>query len=268
MARAFWAFVTFNIYSLFLISAFQENTSHLFDAKVVSEMRAAGEIFDIREWGWKDHYIWRLFSGVVVTAIAAFLAGAIAKDKGGKTAAIANFPSIFVWAGTFYVMAFGKIDVEGQTGFLVVSLVAIPLTTWVAYQCGNMGSETQASDFGAGTVLGIRPFHWAWIVFPLYLYSLGIVYVGAKFLALQFMTWRDMSVMGAFISLLALIPVFAWVAPLNLAHKILSGESMSDKAPFVKAFANTGILIGGALVAMAIQIACFWLLQKVISWWY
>ena len=117
-------------------------------------------------------------------------------------------------------------------------------------------------------MLGIRPLHWAWIVFPLYLYSLGIVYVGAKFLALQFLTWRDMSMGGAFISLLALVPVFAWVTPLNIAHNVLSGESLSDKTPFVKALSNTGILIGGALVAMAIQVACFWLLQKIMSWWY
>jgi len=268
MARAFWAFVAFNIYSLFLISAFQENTPHLFDAKLVSEMRAAGEIFDLKEWGWKDHYVWRLFSGVVVTALAAFLAGAIAKEKGAKVAAVANIPSILVWAGTFYVMAFGRIELEGQTGFLVVSLIAIPLTTWVAYHLGKIGEETQASDFAADTVLGIRPYHWAWIAFPLYLYSRGIVFVAAKFLALQFFTWRDMSMVGAFISLLALIPLFAWVTPLNMAHKVLSGESLADKAPFVKALANTVILLGGMLVALAIQFACFWLLQKIMSWWY
>lgn len=265
MARAFWAFVAFNIYSLFLISAFQENTPHLFDAKLVSEMRAAGEIFDLKEWGWKDHYIWRLFSGVVVTAFAAFLAGAIAKEKGAKVAAIANIPSILVWAGTFYFMAFGGVEVEGQTGFFIVSLIAIPLTTWVAYHFGSIGEEAQASDFAEGTVLGIRPYHWAWIAFPLYLYGLGIVFVAAKFFALQFLTWRDMSMVGAFISLLALIPLFAWVTPLTMAHKILSGESLGDRQPFVRALANTGILVGGMLIALAVQLACFWLLQKIMS---
>lgn len=268
MVRVFWAFIAFNIYSLFLISAFAENTPYLFDAKLVSEMLAAGEIFDIKDLGWKDHYIWRLFSGVFVTAVVAFLAGAIARSKGGKIAAIANLPSIFVWAGTFYLMASGKVDVEGRTGFLVVSLIAIPLTTWIAFHAGNVGAETQASDFTEGTVLGIRPLHWAWIVFPLYLYSVGIVYVGAKFLALQFLTWRDMSMVAAFISLLALAPLFAWVAPLKMVHKVLSGHSLGDKPPVVKALANMGILIGGIVVAIAVQFACFWVLQKIISWWY
>lgn len=269
MVRAFWAFIAFNVYAIILISAFQENTPYLFDAKLVSEMRAAGEIFDIRDWGWKDHYIWRLFSGVIVTALVAFLAGAIARDKGGKIAAIANIPSILVWVGTIYIIvAFGQIDIEDRTGFLVVSLIAIPLITWVAYKFGNMGAETQASDFAEGTVLGTKLFHWAWIVFPLYLYSLGIVYVCTKFLALQFLTWNDMSMVGSFIALLALIPIFAWVIPLKMSYDVLSGKSMRDKTALMKALANTGTLIGGALIAMLIQIACYWLLQEITLWWY
>src|SRR5437879_7215982 len=97
MARAIWAFIAFNVYSFFLISAFLENTPKLFDAKLISEMRAAGEIFDVRAWGWKGHYIWWLFAEVVVTAMAAFLAGAIARSNGARVAAIANVPSILVW---------------------------------------------------------------------------------------------------------------------------------------------------------------------------
>lgn len=268
MARAIWAFIAFNVYSLFLISAFQENTPHLFDAKLVSEMRAAGEIFDIRAWGWKDHYIWRLFSGVVVTAMAAFLAGAIARRNAAKLAAIANVPSILVWAAMFYFMAFGRTEWEGQTGFIVVSVIAIPLTTWIAYQFGKVGADTQASEFEDNTVLGVRPYHWVWIVFPLYLYALGIVFVVAKFFALQFFTWRDVSMVGAFISFLALVPVIVWIAPGVMTYNVLAGESLSEKSPGVRALANTGIIIGGALLASGIQIACFWLLQKLMSWWY
>lgn len=268
MVRAIWAFLAFNVYSLFLISAFQENTPHLFDAKLVSEMRAAGEIFDIKAWGWKDHYIWRLFSGAVVTAIAAFLAGAIARQNGAKVAAIANVPSILVWAAMFYFMAFGHTEWEGQTGFIVVSVIAIPLTTWIAYKLGKVGADTQTSEFGDNTVLGIRPYHWVWIVFPIYLYGLGIVFVVTKFFALQFFTWRDVSMVGAFISFLALVPVIAWVAPIVLTYNVLAGESLTEKPPGVRALANTGIIIGGALLASGVQIACFWLLQKLMSWWY
>jgi hypothetical protein len=268
MTRAILAFIAFNVYSLFLIAAFQENTLHLFDVKLVSEMRAAGEVFDLKEWGWKGHYIWRLFSSVIVTALTGFLAGAIARDKSGKVSAISNIPSVLIWAGTFYFMAFGEVDVEGKTGFLIVSLIAIPVTTWIAYYAGKIGYETQEANFVEGTVLGIRGWHWLWIVLPLYLYSLGIVFVVAKFFALQFLTWRDMSMVGAFISLLSLVPIIAWVLPLKFSHDILSGVSLEEKSPFVKALANTGILVGGMLAASAIQFICFWVLQKVMSWWY
>ena len=268
MGRAIGAFIAFNIYSLFLISAFQENTPAVFDAKLVAEMRAAGEISDIKAWGWKDHYIWRLFSGIVVTALAAFLTGAIARQNAAKVAAFANVPSVLVWAVTFYFMAFGDTEFEGQKGFIVVSLIAIPLTTWIAYQLGKVGADTQASEFEDNTVLGIRPYHWIWIVFPLYLYGLGIVFVVAKFFALQFFTWRDMSMVGSLISFLALVPVIAWIAPVVMTYNILAGESLSEKSPGARALANTGLIIGGALLASGIQVACFWLLQKLMSWWY
>jgi hypothetical protein len=268
MTRTIWAFIAFNVYSLFLISAFQENTPYLFDGKLVSAMYAAGEIFDIRAWGWKDHYIWRLFSGVVVTAIVAFLAGAIARRNAAKVAVIANVPSILVWVMMFYFMAFGHTEWEGQTGFMIVSVIAIPLTTWIAYQFGKVGGDAQASTFEDNTVLGVRPYHWAWIVFPLYLYALGIVFVVAKFFALQFFTWRDLSVVGAFISFLALVPVIAWIVPSVMAYNILAGEFLSEGSPGVRALASTGIIIGGALLATGIQTVCFWLLQKLISWWY
>jgi hypothetical protein len=39
MTRKILAFVAFNIYSLFLISAFQENTAYLFDTSIINHMR-------------------------------------------------------------------------------------------------------------------------------------------------------------------------------------------------------------------------------------
>src|ERR1051325_262644 len=150
MARGVWAFLAFNVYSLLIISAFQANTSYLFDAELISEKRLAGEIFNPEAWGWKDHYVWRLFASVVGTALAAFLAGAIATKNGGKAALIANIPSILVWCVAFYLMAFSGGSWEGQTGFAVISLIAIPLTTWLAYVFGNVGAGTQATDFPQG----------------------------------------------------------------------------------------------------------------------
>jgi hypothetical protein len=260
--RAFWAFVAFNVYSLVLITAFLKNSAELFDAKLVSQLRSVGETVDL---GWGDHYIWRLFSSVVATALAGFLAGALVRENGGKVAAVANIPSVLVWAVTGYVMAFSRTEWAGQTGFTVISLVAIPLTTWIAYEAGKIGAEVQTSEFDESTVLGIRPSHWVWIAFVVYPYALGVVFVIVKCFALQFSTWGVTSIVGSVIALLALVPVIAWLMPLKLAYDVLSGETLTNKMPFVKALANIGILVGGWFVALGIQIACWWVVQKLIS---
>ncbi len=268
MARAIYAFVAFNVYSLFLIAAFQKNTPFLFDAALMAEMHAGSESFDIQAWGWKDHYLWRLVAAIVATAVTAFLAGAIAQRNGARVALAANVPSVIMWAIVFYLMAFGEDKWEGQTGFAIVAAIAIPLTTWIAYRCGKIGEETQANEFRSETVLGIRPYHWIWIVLPLYLFSLGIIFVVTKFLAVQFLTIRDFSLMGAFIGLLALVPVIAWLAPLVFAYNVLAGNALTERSPGMKGLTNVGVISGGFLLATGIQFGCFWALQKLTTWWY
>ncbi len=97
MTRKVLAFVALNIYSLFLISAFQENTDYLFDTSLINDMRLKGIGINPCEWGWGGHYIRRLFSGVVVTGLAAMLTEAISKTNGKKVAALANIPSVLIW---------------------------------------------------------------------------------------------------------------------------------------------------------------------------
>lgn len=270
MQRQIWAFIAFNVYSLFLLSAFQENTPYLFDTKLVAEMRAAGnplDALDLKEWGWKDHYLWRLFASVAVTAIAGFLAGAIAREKGGKVAAIANIPSVIVWFAIAYMMFFSKAEVEGQTGFGIISLIATPLTVYIAYHMGNLGTEIQQGGSDRNAVLGIRPYHWAWAVFPLYWYGMAIIFVVTKFVALvRAVSISD--VFGGFISLLALVPVIAWVVPLFLVYAVLTGQMLDEKPAAVKAFANVGILVVGGAMASGLQVGCYLLLGKIMSSWY
>ncbi len=266
MARAIFGFLAFNVYSLIFISAFLENTPYLFNASLVASVQPAAS-FDTRISGWKGHYIWWLFAEVVVTALSAFLAGSVARSHAGKVAVAANVPSILVWLATVYLMLAGQVEWEGQTGFIVATIVAVPLTTWIAYHAGLAGGEAQA-QCDKDTVLGIRPYHWLWGVFPLYVYSLGIIYVIAKFVALQFATLRDMSMVGALISFLALVPIIAWIAPVRYTYGVLAGEYLSDRSAATRGAANTAIIIVGALAAAAIQLACYWLVQRLMMWWY
>lgn len=266
--RWLWAFMIFNIYSIFLVAAFQKNTPYLFDAKLASTRQAAGLFVSLQEWGWRDHYLWRLFTGVVVTGLVGFLSGAIAKSKGGIVAVISNVPSVLIWAVTFYLMAFGKTPIEGQRGFAVVSLIAIPLTTWIAFFFGRSGMDIQNREFSDGTVLGIRPYHWAWLVIPIYIYAIGILFVVAKFFAIEVLTWEDMSMVGGAMSLIALVPIIVWLLPLIFVHSTLAGSTLRYKSAIAKVFANTGVLIGGVAVALIVQVGCLWVLRAVMGWWY
>lgn len=264
MGRRIWAFVAFNVYALFLISAFQENTAYLFDASLITKMKVSGLDIDPREWGWGGHYIWRLFAGVVVTAVVAILAGAIAKENGKKTAVIANIPSVLVWGVMIYLFGFTNVEVEAKTAFLVVSIIAIPLTTYIAYLAGGFGEEIQ-QEYSEDTVLGIKGHHWIWAVFPLYWYGLGIVFVATKFLGFQIATWSNTSIFSALLSLLLLVPIVAWVYPLRLVHCVLMGELISTSNALIRGLVNFGILVAGMIIASAIQFGIYWLLGKILS---
>jgi len=267
MGRKILSILAFNVYALFLISTFQENTAYLFDVSLINKMKLSGFDISPREWGWGNHYIWRLFAGVVVTALVGVLAGAIAKNNGNRLAALSNIPSMLVWGGMIYLLGFAGAETEGRTGFIVISIIAIPLTTYVAYLAGGFGEEIQR-EFPEHSVLGIKGYHWIWVIFPLYWYGLVIVFAFAKFLTLQFLTWRDTSIVGSIISFLCLVPVIAWICPLVFVYNVLTGQVLSEKSTGIRALANAGVIVGGAIVAQGIQFVFFWLIQKLMSWWY
>ena len=280
MTRKVLAFVAFNIYALVLISVFQENTAYLFDTSLINEMRLKGIGIDPREWGWDGHYIWRLFSGVVVTGLAATLTGAISRTNGKKVAALANIPSVLIWLVMIYLFGFtnvevgGKmiylfgfinVEVGGKAGFIVISVIAVPLTTYIAYMFGGIGEELQRDSFPENTVLGIRGYHWVWAILPVYWYMLGIVFVATKVITYQYASWSNMSIFSALVSLLMLIPIIVWVYPLLIVHRILTGNLLSLRGAAVRGFANFGILLAGMLAATGIQIGCYWLLSKILK---
>jgi hypothetical protein len=221
-----------------------------------------GRLLDLRDLGWEDHYIWRLFAGVVVTGFAGFLAGAIAKYKGALVSAVSNVPSILVWGAMVYLAASANASTGEGRGFLVVSVVAIPLTTWIAYAAGGLGERIQAKAFPENTVLGIWPYHWLWLMVLLYSYGLGIIFVVAKSLAVLLHTWGDRSFVDGFAALLALIPVVAWFYPLAFTYKVLRRQIFFERSPGFRFIVNLGVSVAGPLVATGLQVACYWILNK------
>ena len=267
MWKKVWAFIAFNVYAFFLFSAFKENTAYLFNASLIREINLEGLSINPRELGWGNHYVWFLISNVTVVTLVGFLAGAISKNKGALTAAVSNIPNIVVFGFLIYLFGFAEIDaeIEEKTTFLIISIIAIPITTYIAYVTGGIGQEIQINGYKDQTVFGIKLYHLAWAVFPIYWYSLGIIYVATKFISFQLDTWFDASIFQAIVSLVALLPVIAWVIPLVLVYRVLTGEILSGKNRFIIVILNFIILSIGMVVATGLQTGAYWLLMKMAS---
>ncbi len=265
MRRKIWAFVAFNLYSVFLISAFQENTAYLFDVSLINEMILDGTAINPREWGWGSHYIWRIFAGVAVTVVAGFLAGSVAKSKGSLTAVISNIPSVLIWILAIYSFGFSDIQLEEKTAFVIISIIAIPLTTCIAFIAGGIGEKVQKEEFEEDTVLGVKPYHWIWAIFPIYWYATSIIYDAAQFISFQFTTLGNISIVVSFMSLFTLLPILAWIYPLILVYQVLTGRILSKKTNLIRCMANFAILVLGMIIASGLESGCYWLLAKMTS---
>jgi hypothetical protein len=206
-----------------------------------------------------------LFSGVVVTVLAGVLAGAIAKEGGARITALANIPSVLVWVDMVYLFGFADVELEARTGFLVISIIAIPLTTYIAYVSGGLGEEIQRQNFRSNTVLGLKGYHWIWIIFPLYLYALGIAYSGTKIILFTLAKFWSANIFDSIISLIMLLLIGLWIYPLWIAYRVLTGDLIRNHNAAVRAVANCGILIFGFLVAGAVPFGVYWLLSKMFA---
>jgi hypothetical protein len=266
MRKAFGAILAFNFYSLTLVWAFMTNTVYFFEPDVVQNFQKYG-LSVPEDYMWGDHYIWRLIVSIIVTALAGFLAGAIAKKKGGLISALANIPSVITWGGLVYILLSYPEDYPSQTGYLIISILAIPVTTFIAYLFGRIGEQTQEEGFDEKTVFGIRPFHFIWIFIPLYPYSIGLVHATGVLVKTLMMLWGDMSIISSFIYLLGLIPVAIWLLPLGILYAILTNEILSGMGKIIKSLASCAILIFGFIIAVFIERWTYMLLGKIVNWW-
>lgn len=256
-ARKVSAFLAFNAYLLIFMLAFQENTPYLFDGKLLQEAIVGNSKIDPRELGWGNHFIYALFAGIVATALSGILSGAIVKKNGGKIAVIANIPNILVWCAIIYFLGFTDFQTDANTGFIIISAIAIPLLTFIAYYFGEFGQDLQHRNFEDHTVLGIKAYHWGWIFIPLYEYSLGLIFVGVNYARYLIMAPSDQNFIQLFISLLWLIPVIVWIYPLKVVYSVLKGEHLTKFTAAMRALANLGTLILGTLMASGVQLACY-----------
>lgn len=261
ISRKIWAFIAFNLYSIQIIGAFKESTPFILDGTKWEQARNLGILMHPSEWGWQDHYVYRLIAAVITTIAVGILTGAIARTKGGLTTLIANIPSVVIWLFAAVVIIYKKPEIVASVGFMVISIIAIPVTTYLAYQAGKVGEDMQ-SDFADNTIFGIRPYHWVWLFFPIYWYSKSIIFAVSKFIGFQSATFGDTNFIVNLFSIILLFCVLLFIYPMKLVYKVLRGEVLNEKNSFIKASANTGIIIAGLIVPSLVLFSVLWVLEK------
>lgn len=265
------AFLTYNLYAVFLLSAFLENTGYVFDYGQIQSVIKAGEAFDPKDWGWNGHYLWMLFSSIVTTVVSSLLCGAVSKDEKGITSLISSVPTIIICGFVVYLMQFTGGEYLNQTGTTVVAVLNMPITAFLAYTSGKFGAEIQRNVFLENTVFGVARWNLIWLAFPLYVFSLGAIGVGAKLVLLLFQSigFGDLSFLNRLLLgmmyLLLVIPTIAWCLPLVIVYNILSGQILSERSILLRGCSNLTVLVVGWILAYGIQLGCFWIIQKVIS---
>jgi hypothetical protein len=257
--RRILAFLGYNVYSGALVWAFQINTPYEFDPDMVKRL-AGGATDTPSHWGWGNHYLWRLCAAIIATVIAGVLTGAIARSRGGLTAAISNAPAAIVAIWLVHhlcgspALAYGDLTFMQHTGMMVCTALSIPLTSYLAYVCGEAGARIQREDCTSDTVLGITGYHWTWLVIPIYIYAVVGIIPLMNFLKFDFLR-RDDSLLSGALGLVLFLTAIVSFGPLIWVYQTLTKPATSFAASARRALLNIGVLALGLLGVGLVQLA-------------
>lgn len=181
--RYFLAFLAFNLFGYLFVWAYGLNTIFLFDHELVIELFEGNYKPEDSNWIWGEHYIYRLYVCCLIIFICSFFAGAVAQ----KMARMSQLFQIFQHPLLVPLYLFGftdylNVEINNQnTLFVIICIVTIPLSTYIAFYSGYLGEVFQIEEFGTDNVLGINGYHWVWGIIPVHLYSIMMAYSSTHF---------------------------------------------------------------------------------------
>lgn len=173
--RYIGAFFLYLIYWLTLFGALKQVVGATLSPKEASELVDEGFINSIWDYGWGEHYIWFLISICVVTFCCGGISGATAKKKGGIVATIANMPILVLIILMCYLHYRGSTFFKSVIPWIAVLPLSAIGSSFMAFLGGRKGEQLQNSLFRSNTILGIRPVHWWWLIFPLHFIILELI---------------------------------------------------------------------------------------------
>lgn len=174
---------------------------------------------DRPEWNvltWGRHWAWRAAASVTATAIAGFLAGMVARQRGTLYGSLAAIPAALYWAAVAWIgfnghVPFTKIEADVPIGYRIVAVILGLATIPVASAAGSAGApygraNAEHFDSRRATLLGIRWYHYLWLPIPIHLTVLS-----ASYAAVYGFHWITAAWKGG-MSLWAIIPTLFAIA--------------------------------------------------------
>lgn len=119
---------------------------------------------------WGDHHILRIIASVLGTLFGSFVAGCIAKFRGGLCGLLSALPTTIFWifVGGF-VFKFLP-DIEISLANWIVIIVLVISSPIVGFYFGKIGAIVRLDNPGIFesrkyTILGIKWYQWLWLYF-------------------------------------------------------------------------------------------------------
>ncbi|MCK4830002.1 hypothetical protein KA005_80525, partial [bacterium] len=166
MRRYTGALLIYPIYWLTTWGAFTRVVGATLSSEKAQEQVEQGAIDSVWEYGWGDHYILFLIVFCFVTYCCAVLAGATAKKRGSIIASIANLPLVVSLSFFFFWLHMSQTEIELRSWKILLP-VAVLGSVFFSAIGGSAGQRWQINSFGSNSILGIRPIHWWWFIFPI-----------------------------------------------------------------------------------------------------
>jgi len=173
--RYIGAFFIYIIYSIMLWGAFKKVVGASLSPQRAEELVEEGIISSVWEYGWGEHYIWFSILLCLATYCSAIVAGAAAKKRGAVIAAVANSPGVLLLSFFCLCLYASEIKIENSMGWKIVLPISILGSIFLSIVGGSTGEKWQNKTFASDTILGMRPIHWWWLIFPLYLAIIELV---------------------------------------------------------------------------------------------
>lgn len=263
MQRKIAAFIAFNAYSFSILIAFYNALPELFRLNFRSFLSPSSpSTLRLEGLPWNYRHLSFLFLSLLATSIAAVLAGAIAKNRGRVVAAQSAIPMTILWIEMFFIALF-----TGTLGAGAVSLTAIPLTILISSYSGNLGERIQREYFPDTTVFGVYPYHFIWIVFPLFVYSVMTASWIPYLESVLFHNWLGASLSETLLHVLSLIyillPFLGLSALLYVVYQILTGRVFKIRSEWGKALFTMGLLVAVPIVLYRVLLMIGWLMRLI-----